>query len=326
MGLPVVRYQSKDRTPAWGVLRDGSVFELSVAASNHRDLLSLYGADAQEVHRSIGAALGTVEEMALVAPIDGSVQLFCQGLNYADHRAEGGVSQAGKDDENLIFTKAPSSICGPYDDIIRPKGCELLDYEIELAMVLSRDIIKPTHVSDAELQDYIGAVLIANDVSARDISFGAPAMQWFHGKSHRTFCPMGPVLYLLAPDDVQSLAALELTLLLNGAVKQSSSTEHLIHKPSKTLGDISAFANLYAGDCILTGTPGGVQLQMNPRTGLSILMNLRNDQKRRKKLVTAQLANNPYLQPGDKLELRIRSKDGAIDLGVQRNTVRDASP
>ncbi|MEO0438900.1 MAG: fumarylacetoacetate hydrolase family protein [Pseudomonadota bacterium] len=321
MGLSIVRYVAGKDDPCWGYLRDGRVYELKVNPASHTELIALHRADSNALRDAVGFEVAALDDLTLRSPVTGSIQLFCQGLNYSDHRAEGGMDKGSPDEENLIFTKAPSSICGPNDDIVRPIGCELLDYEIELGIVLGVDIHGSTAVPEDRLCDWVGAFILANDVSARDISFGSPAMQWFRGKSQRTFCPLGPVLYLMDSEDFEALYALELQLRVNGEIKQKSSTAMLIHKPAKTLSDISQFADLNAGDCVLTGTPGGVQLQMTPKTGLAIIMNMRNDEKRRRKLTAAQLQTNPYLQPGDQLELSIRSTDGSIDLGTQRNRI-----
>jgi 2-keto-4-pentenoate hydratase/2-oxohepta-3-ene-1,7-dioic acid hydratase in catechol pathway len=257
------------------------------------------------------------------SPVSQDVQLYCQGLNYADHRAESGASEE-EDEENLVFMKAASSICGPDDTILRPRDCQLLDYEIELGLVLKTDIDQPTNISEAELSQYVGALVLVNDVSARDLMFGAPMLQWFRGKSQRTFCPTGPVLYLMDDGDFEQLYSLELTLTLNGEVKQNAVTGQLIHKPAKTLSEISGFANLLAGDCLLTGTPGGVLAGANLKVAMAILLNFQKDEKRREKFTRAQLARTRFLEPGDVLELSIRTTDGAIDLGRQRNQIADA--
>jgi 2-keto-4-pentenoate hydratase/2-oxohepta-3-ene-1,7-dioic acid hydratase in catechol pathway len=251
------------------------------------------------------------------------VQLFCQGLNYADHREESGLSDA-RDEENLIFMKAASSICGPNDTILRPAGCRLLDYEIELALVMKKGASAPVSITEDDLPDYVGGLVLCNDVSARDMMFGSPMLQWFRGKSQRTFCPMGPVLYLLDSADFRNLYSLQLTLRLNGEVKQSASTDLLIHRPAATLEELSTFADFHAGDCLLTGTPGGVLASGNLRVALAVILNLKNDPKRRRKFTEAQLSQSRFLEPGDELELSIRSEDGSIDLGVQRNQIADA--
>jgi len=259
-------------------------------------------------------------QVEFASPIASDVQLFCQGLNYADHRKESGVS-VSDDEENLMFMKAASSICGPNDTIVRPAGCELLDYEIELALVLKKEISKQIEVSEDSLKDYVGALVLCNDVSARDLMFGAPMLQWFRGKSQRTFCPMGPVLYLMDESDFDKLYSLQLTLKWNGVIKQSATTDQLIHRPAKTLTDLSAYCDIKPGDCLLTGTPGGVLAGANLKVGLSIITNMKNDRKRRQKFTQTQLALTRFLEPGDQLELFIQSEDGSIDLGKQCNVI-----
>jgi len=250
------------------------------------------------------------------------VQIFCQGLNYASHQEEGGV-KTGKG-QNLIFTKPPSSICGPGDDIIRPANCQLLDYEVELALVLKRDVPADTEITNENLLDYVGGFTLANDVSARDLCFGAPMLQWFKGKGHRTFCPTGPILYLMDSEEVDLLSNLRLTLSLNGESRQDATTDQLIFKPDETLTELAGFTNLMKGDMLLTGTPGGVILNASPKVGLAIVMNFTNDKKRREKLIKSQKGVR-YLQPGDQLKLSLETKDGSRHFGSQTNMIRDAT-
>ncbi|MEE4146799.1 MAG: fumarylacetoacetate hydrolase family protein [Halieaceae bacterium] len=324
MGLPIVRFDRNDGAgQSWGVHRDGNVYPLQTVYPSHRDLMDSYFTSPEAFLSGLGATPIEVEAEQFISPVSQDVQLYCQGLNYADHRKESGVS-AQDDDEGLMFMKAASSICPPNAAILRPRGCQLLDYEIELALVLKRDIAGQVAISDSDLPAYVGAVILCNDVSARDFMFGAPMLQWFKGKSQRTFCPMGPVLYLMDAEDFRYLFALQLELKLNGQVRQSASTDLLIHRPAKTLSDISAYADMRAGDCLLTGTPGGVLAGTYLKVGLSILLNFTNDRKRRLKFTEAQLARTRFLEPGDVLELSIRTSDGAIDLGRQRNVIADA--
>ena len=197
-------------------------------------------------------------------------------------------------------------------------------YEIELGIVLKRDVHDQVSVTDRNLGDYVGGLVLMNDVSARDFMFGAPMLQWFKGKSQKTFCPTGPVLYLLDEGDIQQLYNLRLTLKWNGTVKQNATTDLLIHRPPKTITELSQFTKLDVGDCILTGTPGGVIAGTNLKSALAILFNFTNDKKRRAKFIKAQKSLSPYLQPGDRLELTITSLDGKIDLGTQSNVIADA--
>jgi 2-keto-4-pentenoate hydratase/2-oxohepta-3-ene-1,7-dioic acid hydratase in catechol pathway len=324
MGISVVKYASKgDDKPCWGLLQGGSIYRLDTDYATHRELMAGYFAGREVFASAVHEQPVAATDVVFYSPIADDVQLFCQGLNYADHRAESGASTSAHED-NLLFMKAASSICGPNDTILRPADCRLLDYEIELALVMKEAISKPVAISESELARYVGAVVMCNDVSARDIMFGAPMLQWFRGKSQRTFCPMGPVLYLMEEEDFSRLYTFQLTLLMNGKVRQSATTNQLIHRPAATLAEISTFANLAAGDCLLTGTPGGVLAGSNLKVGLAIITNMKNDRKRREKFTEAQLARTRFLEPGDVLELSIKTPDGAIDLGTQRNIIANA--
>jgi 2-keto-4-pentenoate hydratase/2-oxohepta-3-ene-1,7-dioic acid hydratase in catechol pathway len=325
LGTSIVRFEATEGgAPRWGILRDANIFAIDLEMGCHRDVMQQYFKNRSGFDTAVSQNPVPMIEVALCAPIAKDIQLFCQGLNYADHRVEGGLDKGSADEENLIFTKAPSSICGPNDDIVRPRGCELLDYEIELGIVLKSDVIEARSVAEDDLENLIGALVLANDVSARDFMFGAPMMQWFKGKSQRSFCPMGPVLYLLDAGDLSQLYQLQLVLKLNGEVKQNATTDLLIHKPAATLSEISRFSDVRAGDCILTGTPGGVLVNADFKTGLAIIMNLKKDKKRRAKFVAAQLAQTQFMEPGDVLQLEIKSLDGSIDLGCQRNEIVEA--
>lgn len=325
MGTSLVSFSTENSTqPRWGVLREGSVHPLDTNLKHHRDVMALYFEQRADFDAAIAAEGIPTGELSYHSPLSKHIQMFAQGLNYASHRDESGISNAEEASQNLFFYKSPSSLCGPDDDIIRPANCELLDYEIELGIVLKRDLTGPTRVTDANLGDYIGALFLCNDVSARDEMFGASMIQWFKGKSFRSFCPAGPVLYLLEDAEIEKIYALELELKMNGEVRQRASTGDLIHKPPKTLTEISEFADLSAGDCILTGTPGGVLAGHSLKVGLSILLNFTNDRKRRAKFTAAQKVQQRFLQPGDSLELTLKTADGSIDLGRQCNSIVDA--
>ena len=140
MGTSVVRYEGAGvGVPCWGVLRDSSVLPIDLEMGNHNEVMQRYFNDRASFDAAVSQSSIPLADVRFCAPVSSDVQLFCQGLNYADHREEGGLD-AGTNGENLIFAKAPSSICGPIDEIVRPRGCELLDYEIELGIVLKTDI------------------------------------------------------------------------------------------------------------------------------------------------------------------------------------------
>ena len=321
MGICVIRFKESEEVVRWGIVENNLVMPLSTHYASHRDLMDAFSDNPTSLQFSTEVAV-PLETLQLLSPVTSDVQIFCQGLNYASHQEEGGV-KTGKG-QNLIFTKPPSSICGPRDDIIRPANCQLLDYEVELALVLKRDIPADTEITNENLLDYVGGFTLANDVSARDLCFGAPMLQWFKGKGHRTFCPTGPILYLMESEEVDLLSNLRLTLSLNGESRQDATTDQLIFKPDETLTELAGFTNLMKGDMLLTGTPGGVILNASPKVGLAIVMNFTNDKKRREKLIKSQKGVR-YLQPGDQLKLSLETKDGSRHFGSQTNTIRDAT-
>ena len=324
MGTSVVKYQHKENESlCWGVLNGKVINKINLEFNDHKELMSCYLNDRASFNNAIESNGIDQGDVTFHSPISRNIQLFAQGVNYVEHREEGGLQTNG-DEEASFFAKSPSSICGPNDDIIRPADCELLDYEIELGILLKKDLHQHTKVTDANLGDYIGGLFLSNDVSSRDNMFGAPMMQWYRGKSHRTFCPIGPVLYLLDKGDISQLYNLQLTLKMNGKVKQDSVTSQLMHKPPKALTDLSEFTDLHMGDCILTGTPGGVIGGHSLKTVLAILVNFKKDKKRREKFISAQKSLATFLQPGDFLELEIKSIDGSIHLGTQKNMIAQA--
>ena len=286
MGLSIVRVKRPDEAQVWGVVLEQEVALLGENYPSHRELMTHYfldpkAFDVKDLERV------SYSKANLQSPITSDIQIFCQGLNYASHQEEGGVT-AGKG-LNLIFPKPPSALCGPYDTILRPSGCELLDYEIELALVLRRDLPAHTQVTTDNLLDYVGGFTLANDVSARDFMFGAPMLQWFKGKGQRTFCPVGPILYLIDAGELELLSELRLTLKLNEEVRQDATTDQLIFKPEETLTELASFTDVNLGDLLLTGTPGGVILNANLRVAMAIFLNFSNYKKRKEKLLKSQL-------------------------------------
>lgn len=318
MGIALIKYvDPSDDEPRWGELVQGRVYPLEADFVDHRALMTAYFENPQELRAAVSNSAIDLGSVTLLSPISQDVQLFCQGLNYAEHRLESGASHSAHE-ENLIFAKAGSSISGPNDNISRPEGCELLDFEVELGLVVKRSISEPVALSEATIGDYVGGLVLCNDVSARDLMFGAPMLQWFKGKSYRTFCPTGPVLYLMDPDESDLIQFLELKLWLNGELKQHATTDQLIHSPAKTLSELSEICSLYKGDCLLTGTPGGVLAQSSLKTFLAVILNFTNDAKRKDHFQKAQLSRQRFLQAGDVVELEISSIDRELSLGRQR--------
>ncbi len=322
MGLSIIRFRQQPDGPAtWGKLTGERVYALPWQDTELRDVLTNLAERRTEAEQATDTGL-TLDDVELLSPLTPTSTLLCQGLNYASHQQEAGMEKAKIDpDENLLFIKSSASLCGANDAIVRPGECELLDYEAELGLVIGKPIVETTAVPRAALGEYIAGFVICNDVSARDQQLGSPAMQWFKGKSYRTFCPAGPILYLLDEGEIEYIDRLNVKLWVNGELRQDASTAQLLHKPHDTLAFSSRFANLHPGDCLLTGTPGGVALNMNLKTGLAVLLNMRNDARRLQKLRAAQGASPAYLNDGDVVEIEICSDDGQIMLGRQRNRV-----
>ncbi|MBN1493064.1 MAG: fumarylacetoacetate hydrolase family protein [Candidatus Omnitrophica bacterium] len=167
------------------------------------------------------------------------------GLNYRDHAAE--LSMAAPD-EPIIFLKPPTTVIGPGEKIIYPPQVSRLDYEAELALVIKR---RARNISPAQAARYILGYTCLNDVTARDLQ--KKDGQWTRAKSFNTFCPIGPWLETrLCPDDVR------IRTVLNGDVKQDSSTAQFIFTVPHLVAYISSIMTLEPGDVISTGTPPGV--------------------------------------------------------------------
>jgi 2-keto-4-pentenoate hydratase/2-oxohepta-3-ene-1,7-dioic acid hydratase in catechol pathway len=256
-----------------------------------------------------------IEARQLVSPLTTDATLVCQGLNYRDHAQESGHHSRKA---NLLFAKASSSLSGPYDDIVRPEGVELLDYEAEIGIVLRKALSAASTVDASNIGDYVAAVTLCNDVSARDVMFGSSFLQWFQGKSYRTFCPTGPVLYWMEPGEVAGiLDALSFSLEYRGETRQSAISAQQVYKAPETLAQVAAIMDLKAGDMILTGTPGGVLAQATPALARVLATNLFDDATRRAEFVTEAKRNDPFLQPGDELTLNLRDDANGVDLGGQ---------
>jgi 2-keto-4-pentenoate hydratase/2-oxohepta-3-ene-1,7-dioic acid hydratase in catechol pathway len=182
--------------------------------------------------------------------------ILCIGLNYADHAREAGMALPI---EPIVFGKASNSLSGPYDDILRAKAATKVDYEIELGVVLNQDIFELNNEEEAEKA--IAGYCLTNDLSERNFQLEKGG-QWIKGKSCPGFCPAGP--YLLTKDEVNDVNNLSMELKVNGSVRQQGNTNTMIFKPAFIVYYLSQFMKMEAGDLILTGTPPGVAMGMNP--------------------------------------------------------------
>jgi len=183
------------------------------------------------------------------------------GLNYSDHAKETGAKIPS---EPIIFTKATSSIIGPNDDILMPKGSKKLDWEVELAFIVGKDT---KNISEEEASNYILGYCIVNDISEREWQIEKMG-QWTKGKSGDTFGPTGP--YLVTKDEISDINSLNLTLEVNNKRMQSGNTKNMIFNTNFILSYLSKFMSLQPGDLVTTGTPAGVGMGMSPQVFLKI--------------------------------------------------------
>jgi 2,4-diketo-3-deoxy-L-fuconate hydrolase len=210
-------------------------------------------------------------------PVAGVGKLIAIGLNYRDHAKEANLPIPT---EPIIFLKATSSICGPDDQIVIPRGSVKTDWEIELGVVIGAPC---SYVDEKKALEHVAGYLLANDVSEREYQLERGGT-WDKGKSCDTFAPLGP--WLVTPEDVGDVQNLDMWLNVNGERRQTGNTATMIFDVRSIIAYVSRFMSLQQGDIIITGTPPGVGMGMRP--------------------------NPQYLHAGDVVELGIQG------LGQQR--------
>jgi 2-keto-4-pentenoate hydratase/2-oxohepta-3-ene-1,7-dioic acid hydratase in catechol pathway len=259
---------------ASGGLRDlsGVVSDIAGAALLPESLAKLRAIDPKELPLiagtpRIGACVGNVGKF------------ICIGLNYSDHAAESGMAVPA---EPVVFMKATSAICGPYDDVVIPRDSEKTDWEVELGVVIGRET---RYVTEQEALSHVAGYCVVNDVSERAFQLEGTG-QWVKGKSADTFGPIGP--WLVTAEDVPDPQALCLWLEVDGHRYQSGSTSTMVFGVAHLVSYLSRFMSLQPGDVISTGTPPGVGLGQKPPV---------------------------YLRPGNVMRLAVEG------LGEQRQTV-----
>lgn len=195
-------------------------------------------------------ALDSVEFLPPIYP----GKILAIGRNYVGHAKEGGSALLAAP---LIFVKLPSSLNAHNAPIRLPAISSQVDYEAELAVVISR---RAKRVSEAEALDYVFGYTLINDVSARDLQFGDG--QWVRGKGLDGFAPLGP--FITTRDEISDAHALKIEGRLNGQVMQSSNTGNMIFSIPFLISYISQGITLEPGDVIATGTPEGVGIYRKP--------------------------------------------------------------
>ena len=261
-----------------------------------------------------------VDSLDLISPVTRPCRVVAQMTNFASH-----VKDAGMDPKTMpltFFRKSSASISGPFDPVTKPAHVRFLDYEVEIGLVIGRDAPVGTTITPENLADYVAALVVTNDISARDVQL--PQTQFYEAKSYPTFTPVGPDLVLLDGAELDRFADLRLRLSVNGDLRQNALVRgDMLYPPLKALQSLTRFQDLAPGDLILTGTPVGTALSAPPKPVEKIAALLPPALKW-KAFFKAQAANPKYLKEGDTIEASVRTDDGAIDLGTQRMTVRYA--
>lgn len=317
MGTSIVRFRTEGEGHGWALVEGNRARPLEATFRTTRELIEA-GVPALRRGALRLAEARPLGELALLSPITHPCRVVAQATNYGSHVREVGLDPSART-SNVLFRKSSASISGPRDAIVRPSHVRLLDYEVELGLVVGASTRGPVDVEPARLGELLAGFVLANDVSARDVQ--VPDGQFYKGKSYRTFCPLGPVLFLAEPGELARWPELELELRVNGELRQRARAGEMIHRPDATLREVTAIEDLDPGDVILTGTPGGVALAP-PRKLLRALAELVPEAAKWRRFVDGQAKNGRYLATGDRVTATARTADGAIDLGLQDNVVR----
>ncbi|WP_309089551.1 fumarylacetoacetate hydrolase family protein [Phenylobacterium sp.] len=260
--MKIARFEHGGRI-GLGLVKGDGVIDLSVAdASIPADMIDLIagGDRVLEALRKIEAATAphlALQDVRLLAPIPRPPKYLAIGMNYAKHVAEAKREGIERPAYQYWFNKQTSCVHDPFADIVKPAATEMLDYEVELGVVIGRTARR---VPVEKARDYIFGYVVSNDISARDWQRHTPSFTM--GKSFDTFGPIGP--WIVTADEVPDPHQLALRCWVNGELRQSSNTSEMISNCYDQIAYVSIACTLEPGDVIATGTPEGVGLGMHP--------------------------------------------------------------
>jgi 2-keto-4-pentenoate hydratase/2-oxohepta-3-ene-1,7-dioic acid hydratase in catechol pathway len=307
----------------WWAVTPAGLVRLDLTAGTTAGLLGDRGALAAAVDAAHAGQRDAVpaQSLDLLSPVTAPARVIAQAVNYRSHATDSGFDPDAV--PPAFFRKASHSITGPTGDIIRPEGAGFLDYEAEIGLVIGAGLPVGTTVAEADLARYAAALVVADDVSARQVQL--TKTQFYEAKSYPTFTPLGPWLTLVDAADLARLGELRLTLAVNGQVRQDSTAAEMIVRPARALSLLSRFQPMAPGDLLLTGTPGGTALKA-PGKLAGTLAGLLPPATRLELFFRREAANPRYLRDGDVITATIASPGGHLDLGTQRNTVIGKTP
>jgi 2-keto-4-pentenoate hydratase/2-oxohepta-3-ene-1,7-dioic acid hydratase in catechol pathway len=253
--LKLVRFGSQGAEKPGIIDAEGKIRDVSSAAGD----FSPETLSPALLEKLAGLDLETLPVVAegtrLGSPISRIGHFIAIGLNYADHAEETGMPIPA---EPIVFSKAPSCLSGPNDDVLLPKSSEKLDWEVELAIVIGK---RADNVSETDALSHVLGYALCNDVSERAWQ-AERGGQWIKGKSAPTFGPLGP--WISTTDEIGDVQNLDMFLDVNGERCQTGSTKTMIFSVAHIVSYLSTFMLLEPGDVITTGTPPGVGLGMKP--------------------------------------------------------------
>lgn len=291
---------------------------VDTAASTTAALL----ADRAALDRAVTGDATELPESARQSPVTAPCRVVAQMTNFVSHIEDSGFNP--RTVPLTFFRKTSHSISGPTDDIVKPSHVRFLDYEVEVGLVIGKDLPVGTSLTAENVAEHVAALVITDDVSARDLQL--PKTQFFESKSYPSFTPVGPRLVVLEPGDWARFEQLRLRLWVNGEVRQDAVVaDDMLYKPLEALRGLTRFQPLSTGDLVLTGTPGGTALKAPPKP-VEIIGALLPPAVKWKAFFKAQARNPSYLADGDVVEIHVATADGALDLGRQRTTVQYAEP
>lgn len=266
------------------VVRDGVAYDLRpiTADIDSTFIATGFSPASYAIETGVLPVLADADRLRVGPPIARPGKVVCIGLNYSDHASEIGVPHP---DEPVVFLKDPSTIVGPFDDVLIPRGSVKTDWEIELGVVIGAEARYLESPPDAD--HVIAGYVLSHDVSEREYQLERGG-QWDKGKSCETFNPLGPVL--VTTHDIPHPQSLGMRLAVNGVHRQGASTANMIFSIRHIVWYLSQFMVLHPGDLINTGTPAGVALG---------------------------LRDHPYLRAGDIVELEIDGLGSARQKMVQ---------
>jgi len=256
--MKLIRFGEPGNEKTGIVTGDGNRVDVSAFGSDYDE--AFFGGDGLErlgkwfsEHGSLAPRVES--SVRLGPPVNRPGKIVCVGLNYRKHAAEAKLTVPP---EPIIFLKATTSLCGPNDDLVIPRGSTKMDYEVELALVIGK---KALYVTKEGAMDHIAGYALMNDYSERNFQIERSG-QWVKGKSADTFGPLGP--FIATKEEIANPGNLPLWLSVNGESRQKSNTSDLVFDVPTLVSYISQFMTLLPGDVISTGTPEGVGMGMNP--------------------------------------------------------------